>query len=62
MWIVQFISPVNKTTVASCEGPFMTHDLALDYIDQRDHMLDFEAVATSLVAPRFAPDQSYKTA
>lgn len=59
MWIVTFTSKIDGTSVCGTEGPFADQTLALDYIDQRDHMLDFIARAVPLSPPRFAPDQSY---
>ena len=59
MWIVMFISRIDGTTVAGIEGPFPDQITALDYADQRDHMLDFDVKAVRLAPARFVPDQSY---
>lgn len=62
MWIIQFISKIDNTSICGTEGPFADQDLAMDYAEQRDHMLDFKVSITRLDPPRFAPDQSYKDA
>lgn len=64
MFVINFISKVDDKTLAAVEGPFDDQDLAMDYLDQRDHMPDthFRPVIVPLTRPRFAPDTSYRTA
>jgi hypothetical protein len=59
MWIIQFISRIDNKSVCGTEGPFEDQDKAVDYLDQRDHMLDFDTKIFRLSPPRFEPDQSY---